>query len=214
MIALDNLSVRAGRFALEAISLTVATGQYGVLMGRTASGKTTLLETICGLRQAHSGRILVGGRDVTGAKPAARGIGYVPQDAALFTTMTVRENLAFALRVRRWDDASMGRRLDELANMLGIPHLLERTPRALSGGERQRVALGRALAFSPTVLCLDEPLSSLDEDTRQEMCDLLRRVTRATGVTALHITHSSSEARLLGDRLFRLEGGAVREVTP
>jgi ABC-type sugar transport system ATPase subunit len=211
VIAVDALSVRAGAFAVEGVSFTVATGEYAVLMGRTGCGKTTLLEAICGLKPVRAGRVRLLGRDVTHLSPADRGVGYVPQDLALFPTMSVREHLGFALEVRRWDSAEANRRVDELTELLGIGHLLDRRPQGLSGGEAQRVALGRALAFRPGVLLLDEPLSALDEDTRVGMYGLLRSVQRQTGVTALHVTHSRAEARALADRLFVFEKGELRE---
>jgi ABC-type sugar transport system ATPase subunit len=211
MIAIDSLRIRAGAFTLDGISLAVATGEYAVLMGKTGCGKTTLLEAICGLRPVQSGRIVLLGRDVTHLPPAARDIGYVPQDLALFPTLTVRNHLAFALEVRRWPVAAITERVNELASLLDISHLLHRYPRGLSGGESQRVALGRGLAFHPRILLLDEPLSAVDEDTRGEMAALLRSVQRRTGVTTLHVTHSMTEARRLGDRLFVLERTGVRE---
>ncbi len=214
MIAIDHLSVRAGAFSFEGLSFAVAAGEYAVLMGKTGCGKTTLLEAICGLHPVRAGRIALLGRDVTHLRPAERGVGYVPQDLALFPTMTVREHLAFALLVRRWEQTAIARRVGELAELLGLGPLLERWPRGLSGGESQRVALGRALSFQPRVLLLDEPLSALDEDTRGEMVALLRSVQRSTGVTTLHVTHSMTEARKLADRLFAFERGAVRELPP
>jgi ABC-type sugar transport system ATPase subunit len=214
VIAIEGLSVRAGAFAVEGISFTVQTGEFAVLMGRTGCGKTTLLEAICGLKSVRAGRVRLLSRDVTALPPADRGIGYVPQDLALFPTMTVREHLSFALEVRRWNPTEAARRVDELTEMLGIRHLLDRRPQGLSGGEAQRVALGRALAFRPGVLLLDEPLSALDEDTRAGMYGLLKSVQRQTGVTALHVTHSRTEARALADRLFVFEKGALLDVPP
>ena len=211
MISLENISIHAGGFALRDVSLKVDDNEYAVLMGKTGSGKTTLLEAVCGLKPIVGGRITLGKRDVTAARPSERGIGYVPQDVALFSTMTVREHLAFALRVRRWEQAAIDARVAELAELLGIMPLLSRIPQGLSGGEQQRVALGRALSFRPAVLCLDEPLSALDADTRDQMYDLLKRAQRHEHVTALHVTHSLEEARLLGDRLFRIEEGKVVE---
>jgi molybdate transport system ATP-binding protein/molybdate/tungstate transport system ATP-binding protein len=211
MIHLDNLGIRAGTFSVTGLSLTVATGEYAVLMGKTGCGKTSLLEAICGLRPVASGRIILLGRDVTRLRPAERGVGYVPQDLALFPTLTVRDHLAFALVVRRWGSAQIERRVGELAELLGISHLLHRYPQGLSGGEAQRVALGRALAFHPPILLLDEPLSALDEETRGDMTALLRSLQRLTGVTTLHVTHSLTEAQRLADRLFLLDGAGLRE---
>ena len=211
MIHLDNLSIRSGDFTLEGISLQVPSGAYAVLMGKTGCGKTTLLEAMCGLRPVHAGRVVLCDRDVTRLRPADRGLGYVPQDLVLFPTLTVRDNMGFALHARRWAAPDLAARVKEMAEMLGVTHLLGRYPQGLSGGESQRVALGRALAFRPRVLLLDEPLSALDEDTRAEMVDLLRSVQRQTGVTVLHITHSRAEATRLADRLFVFDRGGVRE---
>lgn len=212
MIELRDITWQAGSFRLEGVSFAVAPAGYSVLMGRTGCGKTTLLEIICGLRRVAGGRVLVGGRDVTDLPPGERGIGYVPQDGALFPTMTVREQLGFALRIRRRPAGETAARVRELAGQLGIAHLLDRKPRGLSGGERQRVALGRALAAKPTVLLFDEPLSALDEDMRDEIAALLKRTQQQLQLTVLHITHSRREAEVLADALFRMEGGRVFEV--
>ncbi len=212
MIALESVSVSAGAFRLEGVSLSVPAGGYGVLMGKTGCGKTTLLEAACGLRPVTSGRVVLGGRDATALAPADRGGGYVPQDRALFRTMTVRGHLEFSPVARRWKKEDVARRVDELARLLGIVPLLERRPAGLSGGEAQRVALGRALAARPGVLLLDEPLTALDDETREEMVALLRSVRKATGVTVLHVTHSREEARRLADRVFLVQSGTLREV--
>ena len=210
MIALKNIALRQGSFELRDIGLELAAGEYGVLMGGSGSGKTTLLEAICGLRKIASGRIILGERDVSQLPPAERGVGYVPQDRALFPTMLVREQLAFGLVLRALDQAQIAKRVNELAELLGITGLLDRMPDKISGGEAQRVALGRALAHRPSVLCLDEPLAALDEELHGEMCLLLERVHRETGVTILHITHSPSEARRLAGCHFRLVDGQVQ----
>ena len=211
MIRLQDVTIRAGAFAISGVNFEVPAGRYGVLMGQTGSGKTTLLEAICGLRRIQSGRINVAGRDVTTLKVAQRGIGYVPQDRALFPTMTVREHLAFALTIRKWDRAAIAQRVIQLAEVLGIAPLLNRSVVSLSGGEAQRVALGRALAHRPAVLLLDEPLSALDEETRNQMTELLRSVQHDTGVTVLHVTHSAREAERLAQQLFVLQGGRLHE---
>lgn len=211
MIELRNVTLRAGQFSLASLSFRVEAGQYAVLMGRTGRGKTTILESLCGLRPVASGSILIHGQDVTDWLPGDRQIGYVPQDLALFPTMTVGDHLQFALRLRRVRPAAIRARVAELAEVLGIEHLLERTTQGLSGGESQRVALGRALSFRPPVLLLDEPLSALDESTRRDMQHLLRTIKETTGVTTLHVTHSVEEAEALADRHFHLEEGVLRE---
>jgi ABC-type sugar transport system ATPase subunit len=210
MIRLDHLTLRAGSFALEDLSLTVPTGGYAILMGRTGCGKTTLLEAIAGLRPIESGRIHLLDRDVTRLRPPQRGIGYVPQDLALFPTLTVREHLAFALTVQRWSRATIEQRVTELADLLGLGPLLDRLPAGLSGGEAQRVALGRALSFQPHVLLLDEPLSNLDAETHAELVALLGAIRRQVEVTTLHVTHGLTEAHALGDQLLILERGVLR----
>lgn len=214
MIAIENLAIRLGQFELRNVSLEIPSAGYAALMGKTGSGKTTLLEAVAGLKPISAGRIVMHGVDVTRLKPAERNLGYVPQDGALFTSMTVREHLAFALVVRRVDKTMIAARVAELARMLEIEHLLHRTPVGLSGGERQRVALGRALAFRPTTLCLDEPLSALDDETRKQMYQLLQRVRHQTGVTTLHVTHSLDEALHLADVIYRVEEGQVRPHEP
>jgi ABC-type sugar transport system ATPase subunit len=128
--------------------------------------------------------------------------------------MSVRDQIAFALTIRKVDPELINRRVNELAELLKIEHLLARRPKGLSGGERQRVALGRALSFQPRVLCMDEPLSALDDETRHQMVELLRDVTKHTHVTALHVTHNVSEARALADCVFRIEEGRVERVDP
>ena len=211
MIRVENLSVRVGQFALENVSFAVPTGQHAFLMGKTGTGKTTLLEAICGLRPIRAGKVSLMDRDVTRLAPAARGIGFVPQEGALFRHLTVREHLTFALTIRKWSAAQIAERVADLAEWLGLRPLLDRKPNGLSGGEAQRVALGRALSFHPSILCLDEPLSALDEETRAEMCEVLQNVRAHTGVTILHITHSLAEARKLADCILLLRDGKITD---
>lgn len=211
MIEIENVTVRSGKFVLSNFTATIPEGDYAVLMGGTGQGKTTILEAVSGLRPIECGRIRLAGADVTRWKSADRNIGYVPQDLALFPTMTVREHLEFALRLRRASRALLRERVAELADVLGIGPLLDRRIRGLSGGEAQRVALGRALSFRPRVLLLDEPLNALDEPTRDRLCELLRTIQKRDRLTTMHVTHSGNEARLLADRLFVLAGGRVQE---
>jgi len=211
MIELDGISIRSGAFALANVGLSIPAGTYAVLMGGTGQGKTTILEAICGLRTVTAGRVLLHGADVTRLRPGDRGVGYVPQDLALFPMMTVRGHLEFALRVRHWPERAIVERVAELAAVLGIEPLLSRGVEHLSGGEGQRVALGRALSFRPRILLLDEPLNALDEATRDRLCELLRKVQRTSGLTTLHVTHSRSEAAALADKLLILESGRLSE---
>ncbi len=211
MIELENLSLRAGAFSLENVQLRVPQGAYAVLMGGTGQGKTSLLEVICGLKPVTSGQVRLAGQDVTRWKPADRGIGYVPQDLALFPTISVRGHLEFALKLRNWSPARMADRVAQLAKVLGIEHLLDRGVRHLSGGEAQRVAIGRAISFEPQILLMDEPLNALDETTRDRLCGLLRALHTQIKLTTLHITHSRSEARQVADKYYLLVHGQLHE---
>ncbi|MDB4634514.1 ATP-binding cassette domain-containing protein [Rubripirellula sp.] len=211
MIEFQKVCIRAGDFQLKDVTFEIGSGQYAVLMGRTGRGKTTILESLCGLRRIQSGKIMIRGMDVTDWPPGDREIGYVPQDLALFPTFSVAEHLKFALKLRRFHATQIEHRVNELAEMLSITHLLKRQIEGLSGGESQRVALGRALSFRPTVLLLDEPLSALDAETREEIQALLRTLTDNTGVTTLHITHNAAEATALADRRFHIVDGQVTE---
>ena len=205
MLRVDHLCVDQGDFHLIDISFDVPNGAYAVLMGRTGSGKTTLLETICGLRPVSGGAIHLGQDAIHALLPGARGIGLVPQDGALFPTMTVRDQIAFGPTVHKWKRQRIAEKVAMLADAMWITDLLQRYPFGLSGGERQRVALARALAIEPRLLCLDEPLSALDEQTREDMCSLLQSLQKHIGFTALHVTHSQSEAKRLGDCVLQME---------
>jgi ABC-type sugar transport system ATPase subunit len=212
VIEVRDLLVHAGSFTLGPLTFCVSKGEHVAIMGRTGHGKTTLLETLCGLRTASSGTIHLGGQNVTHQPPKERGIGYVPQDLALFTTRTVRGNLEFALKLKGWAKSERNKRVEELAEWLGIRPLLDRRVTTLSGGEAQRTAIGRALSFAPQVLLLDEPMSALDEQTRQELHAVIKQVRQTTEVTILHITHLMSEATTLADRVIQLQFGSI--VTP
>lgn len=211
MITLHDITIRSGPFSLANVGLSIPEGTYAVLMGGTGQGKTTILEAICGLRTVTNGRVLLNGSDITHWKPGDRGVGYVPQDLALFPMMTVRGHLEFALRVRHSSAAMIRDRVAELAHVLSIESLLGRRVTNLSGGEAQRVALGRALSFRPRVLLLDEPLNALDEVTRDRLCELLRSIQKGSGLTTLHVTHSRAEARTLAEKLYILDAGRLHE---
>ena len=191
MIELRDIAVRPGAFALAGVSLRVETGTHAVVMGPTGCGKTTLFEVIAGLRRPASGRVLLHGTDVTDTDPALRRVGYVPQEAAVFRTMTVRANLAFGLTIRGRDSHAI---VAALAERLKLTHLLDRRAVGLSGGEAQRVALGRALAFGPCVLLLDEPFNAADAATRADLIALLKDERGRRPLTVLHVTHDRSDA--------------------
>ena len=170
-----------------------------------------LLETIAGLRQQQAGRISLSGTDITGLPPERRRIGLVFQDAALFPHLSVRDNIRFGPRARH---AASPDGSDDLLHQLGIEHLADRSPRSLSGGERQRVALARALAIQPGLLLLDEPLSALDQPTREDMRALLQRLLAELAIPAVHVTHDRDEALSLGDDLAVIVGGQLRQTGP
>lgn len=210
MIELRDVSLSAGQLELRQLSLHIPRGSYAVLMGRTGAGKTTLLEAIAGLRPVRAGQVRLNGVDMTQADPADRNVGYAPQDRALFPHLTVREHLEFALKLRGASPALRQERITEMSELLGLQSLLHRRPAGLSGGEAQRVALGRALSFHPPILLMDEPLSALDEATRDTMLELLKLIQRRTGVTTLHVTHSRDEACSLADSVLLLVDGQLR----
>lgn len=211
MIRLNGLVYAVGAFRLE-VSLDIGPGEYFVIMGPTGSGKTALAECLAGLRRPQSGRIEIAERDVTDCEPRHRAVGYVPQDYALFPHRTVRRNLAFGPEVRGWSREMIERAVRESAERTGMEHLLDRRIAGLSGGERQRVALARALAMRPQVLILDEPVSSLDEFTRESVCRELRRLQRDLNITTLHISHNLEEAFSVADRAAVMRDGRVEQV--
>jgi molybdate/tungstate transport system ATP-binding protein len=214
MIECKKYSIQLGEFKLSDISFHIQSKTYCCLMGKTGCGKTTILESICGLRSINSGDIFIDKVNVTKLRPSQREIGFVPQDGALFSTMTVQDHLEFALKIRKWDKQKIQDRVQELAQLLGISYLLNRKPQGLSGGEKQRVSLGRALTFCPKVLCLDEPLSALDDHTKEEMYFLFDVIRKETGVTALHISHSFEEVSKLADLVLYIEDGKIFQFTP
>ena len=219
MIRIKDVTIGLGDFRLTDINFEIPQSAYCSIMGKTGSGKTTLLETICGLKPARTGQIFLAEQDITNWQPHQREISYVPQEGALFNSMSVEQNLSFALRIRSEAElrktfavpqASVSKkeliqkRVAELAEVLSIKPLLKRRPIGLSGGERQRVALGRALSHKPKILCLDEPLSSLDEQTRYNIIELLKKIHLETTVTVLHVTHNQKEVDLLADHQLKI----------
>lgn len=212
MIRLHDLSVRFSGFALHEIRLTVEKGEFFALLGPTGAGKTVVLESIAGLVRPSGGRILIGGREVTHLPPEKRGVGIVYQDHALFPHLSVRENIAYGRRYHRKPGSAVHPPIEPLAGRLGLTHLLGRSVGNLSGGEKQRVALARALAVDPAVLLLDEPLSSLDPNFREDIRRLLKDLHRETGISVLMVTHDFSEAHFLARRAAVLNAGRIEQV--
>jgi ABC-type Fe3+/spermidine/putrescine transport system ATPase subunit len=216
VIGLRGVEVVAGDFLVGPLDLNVASGEYAVLLGPSGAGKTLVLEALAGVRRLRAGRLLVDGEDVTGLPSERRRVGLVFQDGLLFPHLSVADNVAYGLHRgngerRGWRRRPSAPRLAELAADAGISHLMERRPATLSGGERQRVALARALAARPRALLLDEPLSAVDVEAREELQDVLRQVSRKDGLTVLHVTHDRAEAFALADTCALLVDGTLRQ---
>ena len=212
MIKLDGLTVRVGGFTLRDISLEVPSGGYGLVIGPSGSGKTTLLEAVAGHAKPVQGRVLLHGDDVTGLPPERRGVGFVYQRYYLFPHLDVRENIRYGLATGPLGAAEQRDRVRELAALLDIEPLLDRSIHQLSGGETQRVALARALAPRPAVLLLDEPFAAVDPATRQMLRRELRAIHAREKVTTLQVTHDFDEALRLGDVVAVLAEGRVAQM--
>jgi multiple sugar transport system ATP-binding protein len=198
--------------ALDGLDLEIADGEFFALLGPSGCGKTTLLRTIAGLEVASGGSVHIGDREVTSLAPGKRDVAMVFQDYALFPHMTVRDNIAYPLRIKRVDKRSRSAKAAETAAALGLEPLLERRPGQLSGGQQQRAALARAMAYTPQAFLLDEPLSNLDARLRLEARTFLKRLQRDLGVTTVFVTHDQAEALALADRIAVMEGGRIRQV--
>ncbi len=212
-VRLEAAHVRYGdSAALRGLDLDVADGELLVVLGPSGSGKTTLLRAVAGLQALTSGRVLLGGRDVTGVRAGARNVSMVFQSYALFPHLTVEDNIAFGLEVRGTPRREARRRAREAAEVVGCGQLVGRRPAELSGGERQRVALARALVRAPDVFLFDEPLSNLDAELRVSTRDALLALHERVGGTTIHVTHDQVEAMVLGDRVAVVRDGLVEQV--
>jgi multiple sugar transport system ATP-binding protein len=198
--------------AVDRISLTIKDGEFMVLVGPSGCGKTTLLRMIAGLETVDEGSIRLGDRDITRLEPRERDIAMVFQDYALYPHMNVRDNLSYGLRVRKTPKHEIDRRIDEVAELLGLHELLDRLPGALSGGQRQRVAMGRAIARRPRLYLMDEPLSNLDAKLRVRVRADLARLHAQLGVTTVYVTHDQVEAMQLGQRSAVMRDGRIQQV--
>jgi sulfate transport system ATP-binding protein len=207
-----NISKRFGDFvALDDVSVEVPAGSLTALLGPSGGGKSTLLRIIAGLESPDSGQVCIEGRDMTGVTPQERGVGFVFQHYAAFKHMTVRENVAFGLRIRKRPKADVERRVDELLGLVQLSQFAKRYPSELSGGQRQRMALARALAVEPSVLLLDEPFGALDANVREELRAWLRRLHQEMPVTTLFVTHDQEEAMDLADQIVVISHGKVEQ---
>ena len=213
MITVSHARKAFGDFvALDGVSLEIPDGSLTALLGPSGSGKSTLLRAIAGLDDLDSGVVSIGGADVTHLVPQKRGIGFVFQHYAAFKHMTVRDNVAFGLSIRRRPKAEIQRRVDELLEVVGLSVFQTRYPAQLSGGQRQRMALARALAVDPQVLLLDEPFGALDAQVRADLRRWLRRLHDEVHVTTVLVTHDQEEALDIADRIALLHKGSIEQV--
>ena len=212
-IRVEGLVKRFGTFtALDGVSLNVPDGELTALLGPSGSGKSTLLRIIAGLETPDEGTVWLGERDVTRVPPQQRGIGFVFQHYAPFKHMTVRDNVAFGLTIRKRPKAEIERRVTELLHLVQIEQFGDRYPAQLSGGQRQRMALARALAVEPEVLLLDEPFGALDARVRKELRAWLRRLHDETHVTTVFVTHDQEEAMDVADTIVVMDKGRIEQV--
>ncbi len=212
-VTLERVSKRFGRVvAVDDVSITMGRGEFVCLLGPSGSGKTTLLRIIAGFARPDEGRLFFDDRDSTDVHPSKRNIGMVFQHYALFPHMTVYENVAFGLKVRRVDERERRTRVARALDLVKLTGLDARYPRELSGGQQQRVALGRALVIDPHILLLDEPLGALDRKLRVEMQPELKSLQRRLGITTVFVTHDQSEALALADRIAVLAHGRVEQI--
>ena len=200
--------------AVEDLSIDVRRGEFLVFVGPSGCGKTTTLRTVAGLEEATEGRIWIEDVDVSDLEPRQRDVAMVFQNYALYPHMTVRENLSFPLRIRKFPDDEISDRVKEAAELLEISELLDRKPSDLSGGQQQRVALGRAIVREPSVFLMDEPLSNLDAKLRVQMRTELNEIHKRVGKTTIYVTHDQAEAMTLGDRVAVLNEGELQQLAP
>ncbi|MEU7925028.1 sn-glycerol-3-phosphate ABC transporter ATP-binding protein UgpC [Micromonospora sp. NPDC049801] len=215
-IVLDKVSKSFpdGTVAVQDVDLEIADGEFVILVGPSGCGKSTTLNMIAGLEDISSGELRIGGQRVNDKAPRDRDIAMVFQSYALYPNMTVRENMAFPLRLAKLDKETINSKVDEAAKVLELTALLDRKPANLSGGQRQRVAMGRAIVRQPKAFLMDEPLSNLDAKLRVQMRTVVSRLQKQLGTTTVYVTHDQTEAMTLGDRVVIMRGGAVQQVGP
>ncbi|MER7169072.1 ABC transporter ATP-binding protein [Micromonospora sp. NPDC000207] len=215
-IVLDKVSKKFpdGTVAVADVDLEIADGEFIILVGPSGCGKSTTLNMIAGLEDISSGELRIDGKRVNDKAPRDRDIAMVFQSYALYPNMTVRENMAFPLRLAKLDKATIDSKVEQAAKVLELTSLLDRRPSNLSGGQRQRVAMGRAIVRQPKAFLMDEPLSNLDAKLRVQMRTVVSRLQKQLGTTTVYVTHDQTEAMTLGDRVVIMRGGAVQQIGP
>ena len=210
---IDDVSKRYSSVtALDRVSLSVRPGEFVTLLGPSGSGKTTLLKIIAGATRPTSGRLLLGGRDITHEPPGTRGIGMVFQNFALMPHMSVFENIAFPLHIRKVPKDEIRKRVTEALELIQLPAVMDRKPRELSGGQQQRVAIARCLVYRPPIILMDEPLGALDKKLREQMQYEIKRLHDDLGLTIIFVTHDQEEALTMSDRICLMDGGRICEM--
>ncbi|WP_250517023.1 ABC transporter ATP-binding protein [Caballeronia sp. INDeC2] len=213
MIELKQVSRRYGAVeALAPLDFSVKQGEFVTLLGPSGSGKTTLLNLIAGMVRPSSGRIFVRGADITDAPPSSRGLGMVFQNYALMPHMSVFDNIAFPLRVRKLPKDEIRRKVKDVLDLVRLPDIAQRKPKELSGGQQQRVSLARCIVYNPALILLDEPLGALDKKLREQMQFEIRRLHAELGITMLNVTHDQDEALSMSDRIVLMNQGRVEQI--
>ena len=212
MVELRQVSKRYGTIdALLAVDLVIRKGEFVTLLGPSGSGKTTLLNLIAGMVEPSAGRVFIDGRDATDCPPSQRGLGMVFQNYALMPHMTVFENIAFPLRMRRLPRAEIQRKVRDVLDLVRLPDIALRKPRELSGGQQQRVSLARCIVYNPTLILMDEPLGALDKKLREQMQLEIKRIHSKLGITMINVTHDQDEALTMSDRIVLMNQGRIEQ---
>lgn len=213
MIEIKDVKINYGSFeAVKGVSFTVQDGEFFTLLGPSGCGKTTTLRSIAGFEKVSSGKIVLDGKDIAPLAPEERDIGFVFQNYALFPSMTVHDNIAFGLKIRHIKKAEAERRIQEMAQMIGITEHLDKKISQISGGQQQRVAIARALITRPCLLLMDEPLSNLDAKLRVSMRSEIKRIQKELGIVAIYVTHDQEEAMAISDRIAVFNHGRIEQI--
>lgn len=212
MLEIKNFELDLGKFTLKDVNLELKNGEYFVIIGKSGMGKTVFLETIAGRHKIKSGNIIKNKEEISKSPPENRDIGFVYQNYELFTQLKVSENIAFPLKFQKLSKKQINAKTEEMMNILGITHIKDRYPEALSGGEKQRVAIGRSIIKSPNLLLLDEPFSSLDYITKENVKKILKDVHKRFKPTVIHVTHDLKEAMYFADKIGIIKDNTITKI--